>query len=124
MKILQQLPARCACALCDVNCKCGDCNACSNAVLDGAMSTYAKRAAVAVCAFLTLGGFVFFVPVVAIGASPPMAQTISLKVETESNSTLPFGSIGFCYLGVGAVFVDGVYYPSVALNQTSVRACK
>jgi hypothetical protein len=88
------------------------------------MSTYAKRAAAAVCIFLALGGFVFFVPVVALGATPPVTQTISLKVEAADNSSLPLGSIGFCYLGVGAVLVHGVYYPSVAVNQTGNRACK
>jgi hypothetical protein len=88
------------------------------------MSTYAKRGAAAVCVLLALGGFVFFVPVVAIGTVPTVTQTIFLKVEAADNSTLPLGSIGFCYLGVGAVFSQGVYYPSVALNQTSRHICK
>ena len=124
MKILQELPARCSCALCDDNCKCGDCSICSNVTLDSNMSKYAKRAAVAVCIFLALGGFVFFVPVVALGATPPVRETISVRVQTADNTTLPFASIGFCYLGVGAVLVHGVYYPSVALNQTARRTCK
>ena len=96
---------------------------CSNAVLDGQMSLYAKRAAAAVCVFLALGGFVFFVPVVAMGASPLVTKTISLRVGTADNLTQPLASIGFCYLGLGAVFANGTYYPSVALNQTDVRIC-
>jgi hypothetical protein len=97
---------------------------CSNIALDSTMSRYAKRAAVSVCILLALGGFVFFVPVVALGATPPVTETISVRVQTAGNTTLPLASIGFCYLGVGAVLVHGVYYPSVALNQTSRRTCK
>lgn len=77
----------------------------------------------AACVFLALGSFVFFMPVVAIGATPTVTQSISLKVETADNSTQPLGSIGFCYLGVGAILVHGVYYPSVTENQTTKRAC-
>lgn len=123
MRILQQLPASCACPECDSGCQCGDCGVCSNESLDSAVSTYAKRIGVAACVFLALGGFVFFMPVVAIGATPPVTQSISVKVETADNSTQPLGSIGFCYLGVGAVLVHGVYYPSVTENLTTKRAC-
>ncbi len=91
--------------------------------LDSAVSGYAKKVALATCVFLALGGFVFFVPVVAIGATPSVTQTVSLKVQTLGNGTLPLGSIGYCYLGVGAVLVHGVYYPSVALNDSSRRVC-
>jgi hypothetical protein len=82
---------------------------------------------VAAFVFLALGGFVFFVPFVpiaAVGATPPVAQNVGLKVQAANNATLPLGSIGFCYLGVGAVLYHGFYYPTVALNQTAKRACK
>ncbi len=65
----------------------------------------------------------FFVPVMAMGASPPVAKAVSLRVQLADNATEPLGSIGLCYLGVGAVYIHGVYYPSVALNQTATRVC-
>ncbi len=123
MKILQQLPARCPCPECDAGCQCGDCSTCSNAALDRAVTGYAKRVAVALCVFLAFGGFVFFVPVMAMGASPPVTRAVSLRVQLADNATEPLGSIGFCYLGVGALYIHGVYYPSVALNQTATRIC-
>jgi hypothetical protein len=79
---------------------------------------------VAVFTFLLLGGFVFLVPVVAMGATPPVSETISLRVQQADNSTRPMGSIGYCYLGVGAVLVHGVYYPAASQNLTAKRACK
>jgi hypothetical protein len=91
------------------------------------MSRYAKEAAVAACVFLALGWFVFFVPfvpVVAVGATPLATQTVYLRVQTADNATRPLGSIGYCYLGVGAVLYRGNYYPSVALNETGIRVCK
>ncbi len=121
MKILQELPRSCSCPECDAGCQCGDCSVCSNLALDGAISRYAKTLALAAFLLLVLGGFVFFVPVVAIGATPPVTQTVSLRVQTVDSAVRPLGSIGYCYLGVGAVLVQGVYYPSVALNQSSSR---
>lgn len=71
-----------------------------------------------------LGGFVFFVPVVALGATPTISETFSVRVQPADNATLPMGSIAFCYFGLGAVLVHGIYYPSVALNQSSHRTCR
>lgn len=124
MKILQQLPARCSCEVCDAGCKCGDCVACSNTALDRTISTNAKRFAMAACLVLISAGFVFFVPVVTLAATPTMTQTVSLRLEPADNATLHLGSIGYCYLGMGAVFVHGAYYPTVALNESVRRVCK
>ncbi len=124
MKIFQELPASCSCTVCGPGCQCGDCTACSNAALDHQVMGYAKGLTIAACAILFLGGFVFLVPVVAMGATPTVTETISLRVQPADNSTRPLGSIGYCYLGVGAVLVKGVYYPSANQNLTTTQACK
>ncbi len=123
MKILQQLPARCSCAVCDGGCQCGDCVACSNTALDRNISRNLKRFAIAACVVMISAGFVFFVPVVALAATPTVTQTVSLRVDSADNGTLRLGSIGYCYLGMGAVFVHGAYYPAAALNQSTSRVC-
>ncbi len=96
---------------------------CSNTALDGSISRNAKRIAIAVCVIIISAGFVFFVPVVALAATPAVTQTVSLRVGPADNATLRLGSIGYCYLGMGAVFVHGAYYPAAASNQTSSRLC-
>lgn len=97
---------------------------CSNAALDRVVTRYAKGLTIAACVFLFLGGFVFFVPVVAMGAAPSVTETISLRVQPADNAAKPMGSIGYCYLGVGAVLVNGAYYPTAKQNVTATHACK
>ncbi len=124
MKVLQQLPARCACPLCDPGCLCGDCSACSKEVSTVFISRTVKSLSIAATLILVSAGFVFFAPVVALGATPTVTETVSLKVQQAGNATEPLGSIGFCYLGVGAVLVNGTYYPSVPMNQSSGQFCR
>ena len=124
MKIFQEVPAMCSCAVCGPGCQCGDCVKCSNTALDREVTHYAKGLGAALCIFLFLGGFVFLVPVVAIGATPPVTQTISIRIQRADNSSLPLGSIGYCYLGVWAVIVHGVYYPSESQNLSAKHVCK
>ena len=123
MQIIQQLPAACSCALCQAGCQCGDCKGCSNPSLDRAIVRNAKRLTALACVVLFLGGFVSFVPVVALGANPQINETFALKVPPSENSTTPLGSIGYCFFGQGAVLVHGEYYPSVSQNRTSPRVC-
>jgi hypothetical protein len=124
MKIAQELPSGCSCALCRTGCLCGDCAACSNPALDKEIVRFAKLLSVAVCVILFVGGFVFFVPVVALGATPTVTETVSFRVQPPENGTLPMGSIAFCVFGQGAVLVRGIYYPSVMLNQSARRVCR
>ena len=124
LKVFQELPSRCTCAVCGPGCQCGDCATCSNAALDATVTHYAKGLVVGVCVFLFLGGFVFLVPVMAMGATPNVTEPFSLRVQPADNSTRPLGSIGFCYLGLGAVLVHGVYYPAAQQNLTAKRVCK
>ena len=124
MKILQELQASCACALCDTRCRCGDCLACSNAATSEFNSRTTRRLSIAAGLLLVLGGFVYFVPVVTLGATPVVTETISLEVQPAGNSTHPLGSVGYCYLGIGAVLVHGAYYPAVPLNQSARHICQ
>ena len=124
MKISQELPSKCVCALCGPGCLCGDCSSCSNPALDREIVTFAKRLSVVACIILFVGGFVFFVPVVSLGATPTITETVSFRVQPAENATLPMASIAFCYFGQGAVLVRGVYYPSATLNLSSRRMCR
>ncbi len=124
MKILQELPARCECALCDAGCRCGDCTACSNPVSTSSAYRAVKTFSIAASLILLSAGFVFFAPVVALGATPTVTETISLKLQPMGNATQPLGSIAYCYLGDGAVLVNGTYYPSATLNQSARQICK
>ena len=123
MKILQELAQRCTCPVCQPGCLCGDCRACSNAALDRAMVRNAKTISALACLFVVFGGFIFFVPVVSLAATPTITQTVSLRVPSAENATTPMGSISFCLFGDGAVLVHGSYYPSVAMNQTGRHFC-
>ncbi len=123
MKIFQQLTASCSCAVCRPGCLCGDCAACSNAALDRIMLRNAKRISALACLVIVLGGFVFFAPVVTLGATPTVTETFALKFQPSDNATSPMGSISFCLFGEGALLVNGSYYPSVALNQSAKRIC-
>lgn len=124
MKILQELPVKCECALCDAGCLCGDCDACSRPGPTGRAYRAAKSLSIAACLLLLSAGFVFFAPVVALGATPTVTETFSLKFQGSGNSTQPLGSIGFCYLGDGAVLINGTYYPSVSMNQSARQICQ
>ena len=124
MKVFQQLSAACSCTVCKVGCLCGDCKACSNPSLDSSMLRNAKRLSALVVLAMVLGGFVYFAPVVTLGATPTVTETISMRFQQpSSNGTLPMGSISFCLFGDGAVLINGTYYPAVALNLTQNRVC-
>ncbi len=124
MKIFQQLSASCSCEVCRPGCLCGDCAACSNAALDRAMLRNAKKISALACLVIVLGGFVFFAPVVTLGATPTVTETFAMKFRPADNATSPMGSISFCLFGEGAVLINGTYYPSVLLNQTAMKLCK
>ena len=72
---------------------------------------------------VVLGGFVYFAPVVSLGATPTVTETFSMRVPQPTNATAPMGSISFCLFGNGAVLVNGTYYPNVEASQTGTRAC-
>jgi hypothetical protein len=72
---------------------------------------------------IVLGGFVFFAPVVTLGATPTVTETFSLRIRSSNNAQSPMGSISLCLLGDGAVLINGIYYPSVALNQSVKPVC-
>lgn len=119
MKVFQELSATCSCSVCKPGCLCGDCRACSNPSLDSAMLRNAKRLSALAVLAMVLCGFVYFAPVVTLGATPTVTETISMRFQQPNNNgTLPMGSISFCLFGDGAVLINGTYYPAVALNQT------
>ena len=124
MKLFQQLSASCSCTVCKPGCLCGDCKACSNPTLDSSILTNAKRISALAVLAVVLGGFVYFAPVVTLGATPTVSETISMRFQQSGNNgTLPMGSISFCLFGDGAVLINGTYYPAVALNQSQSRVC-
>jgi hypothetical protein len=82
----------------------------------------AKRLSALAVLAIVLGGFVYFAPVVTLGATPNLSETVAMRFQS-SNATSPMGSISFCLFGDGAVVVNGTYYPNVALNQTGTRYC-
>ena len=122
MRVFQQLSAHCSCAVCKAGCLCGDCAACSNPTLDRSMLRNAKRLSALAVLAMVLGGFVYFAPVVTLGATPTVTETVSMRFQSN-NATSPMGSISFCLFGDGAVLVNGTYFPNVALNQTGTRYC-
>ena len=109
--------------MCEPGCLCGDCAACSNPSLDRAMSRNAKTISAIACLAIVLGGFVFFAPVVTLGQTPTVTETVSLRLQQAVNSTAPMGSISFCLFGEGAVLINGTYYPSAALNASDTQIC-
>ena len=123
MKVFQELSAKCACEVCGQGCLCGDCAACSNPVLDRAMSRNAKRVSAFACLAIILGGFVFLAPVVTLGQTPTLTETFSVKVQQAQIATAPMGSISFCLFGEGAVLINGTYYPSAATGQNESHIC-
>ena len=96
---------------------------CSNPTLDRAMIRNIKRISALACVALFLGGFIYFVPVVNLKASPTVTEAVSIKVNQGENAPTPMGSIAYCYFGQGAVLTRGFYYPSADLNQSSRRVC-
>ncbi len=123
MRVFQELSARCSCEVCTEGCLCGDCVRCSNPALDRAMVRSAKTISAIACLAIILGGFVFFAPVVTLGQTPTVTETVSVRVQQPLNATAPMGSISFCLFGEGAVLFNGTYYPSAALNQNETRIC-
>jgi len=124
VKVFQQLSVSCSCSVCKEGCLCGDCKACSNPSLDSSMLRNAKRLSALAVLAMVLGGFVYFAPVVTLGATPAVTETISMRLQqSSSNGTAPMGSISFCLFGDGAVLLNGTYYPAVALNQTQSSIC-
>jgi hypothetical protein len=110
--IFQKQPSRCACALCDEGCLCGDCSKCTNGVYDAAFARSAKRLSVIACVVVLLGAFMFFAPVVSLGSEIPVTAGVpALRIQTSETSTAELCSITFCYLGSGAVYANGTYYP-------------
>ena len=124
MRVFQELAVSCSCSVCKPGCLCGDCKACSNSTLDSAMLRNAKRLSALAVLALVLGGFVFFAPVVTLGATPTVTETVSMRFQQSNyNGTLPLGSISLCLFGDGAVLLNGTYYPTVASNQTQGAIC-
>ncbi len=110
--IFQKPPSKCGCPYCDSGCLCGDCSACTNIAADRLFVRNAKRAAVLCCLFLVVGGFMFFAPVVSLGSEAPLTTGVpSFRIQTSETSTAELCSITFCYLGAGAVYANGTYYP-------------
>ena len=123
MKVFQELSASCSCALCRPGCLCGDCAACSNQTFDRTMVRNARRISALLCLAMLLGGFVYFAPVVTLGATPTVTETFSMRVPQSNNATAPMGSISFCLFGQGAILINGTYYPAVALIQNQWQGC-
>jgi len=123
VKVFQQLTAKCTCEVCGEGCLCGDCAACSNPVLDRAMSRSAKTVTAFACLAIILGGFVFLAPVVTLGQTPTLTETFSVKFQQAQIATSPMGSISFCLFGEGAVLINGSYYPSAATGQNESQIC-
>jgi hypothetical protein len=123
VRVFQQLSAHCSCAVCRAGCLCGDCAACSNPAFDRAILRNAKRISALACLAIILGGFVYFAPVVTLGATPTVTETFSMKLQQPSNVTAPMGSISFCLFGEGAILINGTYYPNAALNQSQRQVC-
>jgi len=85
---------------------------------------------------LALIGFVLLVPVVSLEADVPGSGGITTTVTTQNGSTTTqtlvqtpgfgqgYGSITFCLVGQGALFIQGGYYPMVkATLQTEGAFC-
>ena len=83
----------------------------------------ARQVSALVMLAIILGGFVYFAPVVTLGATPTVTETFSMRVPQPTNATARMGSISFCLFGEGAILVNGTYYPNVGLNQTARRVC-
>jgi len=86
--------------------------------MDRRLANTAKRISALAVLAIVLGGFVYFAPVVTLGATPTVTETFSMRVQQANVAAAPKGSISFCLFGEGAVLVNGVYYPSAALNQS------
>jgi hypothetical protein len=119
VKLFQTLPSKCSCALCDAGCYCGDCANCMDRTSDAVFVRNVKIVAVICFVLLTVGGFMTFAPVVSVAAATDATVSLgpSVRVQT-TNETTPLGSITFCYLGQGAVLVNGTYYPDAIQNGT------
>jgi hypothetical protein len=103
--IFQELPLRCGCCG-TYPCLCGDCSGCSNVVSEKHFLRNAKRFSILFCILAVAIGFLVFAPVVTI-------QTNAAIVG--------MGSVTFCYLGQGALLVNGEYYPYNSSMTSTVR---
>ena len=55
----------------------------------------------------------FFAPVVSLRSEAPFTTSVaSFRIQTSEISTAKLCSITFCYLGAGAVYANGTYYPA------------
>jgi len=110
--IFQKTPSKCGCLLCNVGCLCGDCSSCTNPVAEKIFLRNVKSVSILCCVVLVVGGFLFFAPVMSLGSEVPLTTGVfSIKIQTSEASTAELCSITFCYLGQGAVYSKGVYYP-------------
>ncbi|MGA2665720.1 MAG: hypothetical protein ABSF83_12345 [Nitrososphaerales archaeon] len=124
--IFQKTPAKCGCSMCDTGCLCGDCSGCSNALSDRMFLRNVKRASILCVLLLAIGGFMFFAPVVpvvsSLGSIAPVTTGVpSFRIQTtETSSTAELCSITYCYLGQGAIYTNGTYYPVTKPLQSGV----
>jgi hypothetical protein len=84
-----------------------------------------KRVSILCCLILVVGGFMFFAPVVSLRSEVPVTTGVpSIRIGTNETSTADLCSITFCYLGHGAVYAQGVYYPATKLAYKGVLGDK
>lgn len=108
MLIFQKVPSRCRCWYCSkggFRCLCGDCAGCLDVTSERVFLRNAKRISVICCCFIVAVSFVLFAPVMTVQATP-MAG---------------LGSISFCYLGQGALLVNGTYYPMTNTTKPIIQ---
>ena len=62
------------------------------------------------------------VPVVSLGSVAPVTTGVpSIRIQTtETSSAAELCSITYCYLGQGAVYTNGTYYPVTKPLQSGV----
>jgi len=119
--IFQKPPSRCLCSLCRDGCLCGDCSGCSDARTDKIFVRNVKRISMLCCLVLVVGSFMFFAPVVSLGSQAPVTAGVpAIRIQTSETSTGELCSITFCYLGQGAVYANGIYYPVTKPVPTNV----
>ena len=119
--IFQKPPSRCTCSLCREGCLCGDCSSCSDQVSDKIFVRNVKRVSVLCCLVLVVGSFMFFAPVVSLGTEAPVTVGVpAIRIQTSETSTRELCSIAFCYLGQGAVYANGIYYPLTKPVPTNI----
>jgi len=113
MELFQKLPLQCPCCQGQGNCLCGDCSGCLRHGTSSKNSLGNVRRALILCGAIIAIGFTLFAPVVSVNTDIPVGGGISVTtvVQTNTASTIGFGSISFCYFGEGALLIQGAYYP-------------